>query len=162
MGHSRRPHPPRNRWRCRRNRRRAAPVMRPGPSSAKNRIGLGLRSAPGGPLGTGSGCISGVTGPQFSLPSLSLSLFWLPELSVLPGSAEGQPVGIDPSQNRATGTGPRSTRRRSGPILEWKVRTRRRGPGRGILATRSHWVTVQAARTSYRDKGESHEAKHQG
>src|ERR1700730_17025099 len=39
------------------------------------------RLRPGGPSRTGFGCISGVMGPQFSLPSLWPSLFWLPELS---------------------------------------------------------------------------------
>jgi hypothetical protein len=34
------------------------------------------------------------------------------------GSGEGQPVGSDPSQNRVTGTGPRSTRRHSAVALE--------------------------------------------
>jgi transposase len=43
-------------------------------------------------------------------------------------SQSAQVVKVESSQSQATDTGPRSTRQRSGPTLEWRERTRRRGP----------------------------------
>jgi hypothetical protein len=43
-------------------------------------------------------------------------------------SQSAQVVKVESRQSQATDTGPRSTRRRSGPTLEWRERTRRRGP----------------------------------
>ena len=38
-------------------------------------------------------------------------------------------VKVEPSQSKVTGSGPRSTRRRSGPTLVWRERTRLGNPG---------------------------------
>jgi hypothetical protein len=67
--------------------------------------------------------IYALMGPQFSFSSFSLFLFWLSDLSVLPGSAEGQPkdhpggrvVGIETSDKM---TDPQIVAKVSGRYLD--------------------------------------------